>query len=432
LAVAAVVALLCLYACCCRKAQSQAEPRSVMRESILGTDLMPDTQLAKKDVGPRWAAGVAAAMDESVVADGFTMPRTASSADGTALVVLATESRRMRKGAAAVDVLVMFTDSHVSELRPRGWRATPLGRGGFGTVYRAKWRGREVAVKEIMLPTEPTTASAMAKQELKKRCALIAQDFVKEVEVCCDLHHPNLVKLMGYATKPQLIIVQELLLGNSLDYQLYTECWKPNRLQTLKVALDIARGMHYLHTAFERKLESSGGSCDQAIIHRDLKSSNLLLLNPPNLSSATDEWLLVKIADFGLSKDKSLDEARQTTKMTGCGSPLWMAPEIARGMHYNESVDVFSYAMCLLEVVDCQLPWSGCCAPRMVLHKVSQGERPEQQLERASAQLELAELIRRCWSAEAVARPAFAQIADELSELYRRESRDGHEEPVLY
>jgi serine/threonine protein kinase len=229
----------------------------------------------------------------------------------------------------------------VPELRPRGWRTTPLGRGGFGTVYRAKWRGREVAVKEIMLPTEPTNASYLARQELKKRCALIAQDFVTEVEVCCDLHHPNLVKLMGYATKPRLIIVQELLLGNSLDHQLYTECWKPNRLQTLKVALDIAQGMHYLHTAFERKLGSGSGgveaagekdeSCDQAIIHCDLKSPNLLLLTPPNLSSASDEWLLIKITDFGLSKDKSLDEAKQTALMTGCGSMLWMAPEIIAG-----------------------------------------------------------------------------------------------------
>ena len=77
-------------------------------------------------------------------------------------------------------------------------------------------------------------------------------DFVKEVEVACDLNHPNLVRLVGYATQPRLLIVQELLAGGSLDHQLYVEKWKPNREQVLKIATDVARGMEYLHTAFER------------------------------------------------------------------------------------------------------------------------------------------------------------------------------------
>ena len=62
------------------------------------------------------------------------------------------------------------------------------------------------------------------------------------------------------------------------------------------------------------------GTVGLPIIHRDLKSPNLLLLNPPDVSSASDEWLVVKIADFGLSKDKSVDENKQTAVMTGCGS----------------------------------------------------------------------------------------------------------------
>ena len=49
----------------------------------------------------------------------------------------------------------------------------------------------------------------------------------------------------------------------------------------------------------------------------------------------------------------------QTIAMTGCGSVLWMAPEILRGQIYSEKVDVFSYAMCLVELVDCKLPWNG-------------------------------------------------------------------------
>jgi serine/threonine protein kinase len=107
---------------------------------------------------------------------------------------------------------------------------------------------------------------------------------------------------------------------------------------------------------------------------------------------------------------------------------LWMAPEIIAGQVFNESVDVFSYAMCLLEVVDCHLPWSGVPAPS-VPYCVVNGQRPEWQLGRA--QPELAELIRRCWAAEAVARPAFTEIVGELSELYAQAAAGLELEPEL-
>jgi serine/threonine protein kinase len=223
---------------------------------------------------------------------------------------------------------------------------------------------------------------------------------------------------------------QELLTGNSLEHQLYTERWKPNQLQTLKVALDIAQGMHYLHTAFEKKLRGGGGSaqdddaCTQAIIHRDLKSPNLLLSEAPVLGSQGVDWLHVKITDFGLSADKSLDEAKQTALMTGCGSVLWMAPEMMSGQMFNESVDVFSYAMCLLEVVDCQLPWTGCGAPGSVPLKIARGERPEAQLDRAAAQPAVAELIRQCWAAEPADRPSFAGIVVDLRRWFRQANHD--------
>jgi hypothetical protein len=229
---AGVIGLLLMGFCCCCGGSRPAEERSVMRESILGLGMMPDTQLAKKDVGPRWMVAqrpsvssgerltIGSADDEA--ATGFTVQqhggvphstrsspsKSRSTASSLGSVVRATESRRMRKGAGDDEIAVMFTDSHVRELRPRNWRQRPLGKGSFGTVYRAQWRGRWVAVKEIILPTEPETASLAARQELKKRCAVIAKDFVTEVEVCCDLNHPNLVRLMGYATNPRLIIVQ--------------------------------------------------------------------------------------------------------------------------------------------------------------------------------------------------------------------------------
>jgi hypothetical protein len=72
-----------------------------------------------------------------------------------------------------------------------------------------------VAVKVINLPMEPhESANARAKQELKEQLHQIVQDFKTEVEVCCDLNHPNLVRLLGYATVPRLLLVrQNLVVG---------------------------------------------------------------------------------------------------------------------------------------------------------------------------------------------------------------------------
>ena len=70
----------------------------------------------------------------------------------------------------------------------------------------------------------------------------------------------------------------------------------------------------------------------------------------------------------------------QTVAMTGCGSSLWMAPEILRGQTYNEKVDVYSFAMCLLELVARELPWNQIATAPEVPHRVITHQRPYVQL----------------------------------------------------
>jgi serine/threonine protein kinase len=208
-------------------------------------------------------------------------------------------------------------------------------------VYHAKWRGQDVAVKEFSLPVEPHNAGARAQAVFKQQLKQTIRNYVNEVELNCELAHPNVVRLLGYATQPRLLLVQELLRGQSLDKQLYVEGWKPSVAQILKVALDIACGMRYLHTTWEKP-----------IIHRDLKSPNLMLVAAPPVpgeSAGSDDLhcadgtpLMVKITDFGLSRDKAERGVSQSTThgdsllaqtamMTVCGSTLWMAPEILLG-----------------------------------------------------------------------------------------------------
>ena len=187
------------------------------------------------------------------------------------------------------------------------------------------------------------------------------------------------------------MVVLEYLGGKDIHYQLYTEMWKPSEEEILKVALDVAKGLEYLHTAF---VSPAGESVP--VIHRDLKSPNLMLLEPPpsvNSSGGASEdyvpW--VKIADFGLARNKKLDKDESgkvlnTGIMTGCGSVLWMAPEILLGDTYNEKVDVFSFAMCLVELRNRRLPWQGGPArvdTTAVPFKVTRNERPTWQLPKA-------------------------------------------------
>jgi hypothetical protein len=82
--------------------------------------------------------------------------------------------------------LVMFRDANLRELSPKGWREQVVGKGGHGRVYRAEWKGMQVAVKALNMPEVAQAASAEAQEALRAKLTHVAQDFVQEVEVCCD------------------------------------------------------------------------------------------------------------------------------------------------------------------------------------------------------------------------------------------------------
>lgn len=256
------------------------------------------------------------------------------------------------------------------------------------------------------------------------------------------VNHPNLVRLLGWATHQSCpIVVQEYLGGKSLDHQLYVEKWQPTTEDTLKMALDVANGMEYLHTAFVNSENHT-----MPVIHRDLKSPNLLLLHgPPDFNGGQGEkqQVWVKIADFGLARNKKLDaesrsRAMRTGMMTGCGSILWMAPEILLGDNYNEKVDVFSFAMCLAEMRSRHLPWQGAkqrTDTTQVPYKVTRGDRPTWQLKcdkQGNPKKDFLNiLIQRCWDQDPARRPQFEDIVVEIKDQYvasrRSSSLRGHE-----
>eukprot|EP01043_Picozoa_sp_COSAG02_P002032 COSAG02_NODE_45_length_45811_cov_83.565891_20_plen_1562_part_00 len=292
----------------------------------------------------------------------------------------------------------VFSNQHVHLLRPNSWRQQIVGRGAFGIVYKATWEARDVAVKELVLPVEPHGASTNAKQMFAANIRTTKASFVKEVKLLAKhSHHDNVVHLLGWADEPNLYIVLEYCNGRSLHDQLYVEGWRPAAASVLDIAHGVAKGMVHLHTAFENP-----------VIHRDLKSANLMLTAPP---CEDDETCSVKITDFGLTREVCESVMPASTIGGGAaGTGLWMAPELVNGEdNYDEKVDVFSYAMCLIELVSCKTPWKGSgLREASIPFHVVQGKRPQHQLEQTNR--ELRQLVEDCWGGDPSSRPAFCDI----------------------
>ncbi|KAE8719422.1 transmembrane emp24 domain-containing protein p24delta9-like [Hibiscus syriacus] len=180
-----------------------------------------------------------------------------------------------------------------------------IGKGSFGEILKASWRGTPVAVKRIL----PSLSDDK----------LVIQDFRHEVKVLVKLRHPNVVQFLGAVTdKKPLMLITEYLRGGDLHRHL-KEKGALSASTATNFALDIAR--------------------------------NVLLVNP------SAEHL--KVGDFGLSKLIKVQNCHDVYKMTGeTGSYRYMAPEVFKHRKYDKKVDVFSFAMILYEMLEGDPPFS--------------------------------------------------------------------------
>ncbi|KMT05683.1 hypothetical protein BVRB_7g166910 [Beta vulgaris subsp. vulgaris] len=189
-----------------------------------------------------------------------------------------------------------------------------LGEGGFGSVYKGTLSdGRLIAVKQLAI------ASNQGKNQ-----------FITEIATISAVQHRNLVKLYGCCIDNQKrLLVYEYLENKSLDKALFGDSkLELNWAKRFEICLGVARGLLYLHQ--ESRLR---------IVHRDVKSSNILL----------DSDLNPKISDFGLAK---LYDEKKTHMSTGvAGTVGYLAPEYAMRGHLTEKVDVFAFGVVLLEIV---------------------------------------------------------------------------------
>ncbi|KAJ7958349.1 Mitogen-activated protein kinase kinase kinase [Quillaja saponaria] len=195
-----------------------------------------------------------------------------------------------------------------------------IGIGSYGEVYHADWNGTEVAVKKFL--DQDFSGDALVQ-------------FKMEVEIMLRLRHPNVVLFMGAITRPpHFSILTEFLPRGSLYRLLHRPNFHLDEKRRMRMALDVAKGMNYLHTSHP------------IIVHRDLKSPNLLV----------DKNWVVKVCDFGLSRMKH--HTFLSSKSTA-GTPEWMAPEVLRNEPANEKCDVYSFGVILWELATLQIPWKG-------------------------------------------------------------------------
>ncbi|KAG7513149.1 mitogen-activated kinase kinase kinase 21-like [Solea senegalensis] len=257
-----------------------------------------------------------------------------------------------------------------------------IGVGGFGKVYRGTWKDQEVAVKAARQdPDEDITATAgSVKQEAK---------------LFSMLQHPNIIKLEGVCLEePNLCLVMEYARGGTLNRGLTGRRIPPHIL--VNWAVQIARGMHYLHE-----------EAVVPIIHRDLKSSNILLLEKIENDDIGRKTL--KITDFGLAR-----EWHKTTKMSAAGTYSWMAPEVIKSSLFSKGSDVWSYGVLLWELLTGEVPYRGidglAVAYGVAVNKLTlpiPSTCPEP----------FAKLMEECWDQDPHVRPSFSCILDQLSAI---------------
>ncbi|XP_019715857.1 mitogen-activated protein kinase kinase kinase MLK4 isoform X1 [Hippocampus comes] len=277
----------------------------------------------------------------------------------------------VRERVPASPVQIPFTELVLEEI---------IGVGGFGKVYRGTWKGQEVAVKAARQdPDEDITATAASVKQ--------------EAKLFSMLQHPNIIKLEGVCLdEPNLCLVMEYARGGTLNRALTGRRIPPHIL--VNWAVQIARGMHYLHE-------------EAVVIHRDLKSSNILLLETIENDDIGRKTL--KITDFGLAR-----EWHKTTKMSAAGTYSWMAPEVIRMSLFSKGSDVWSYGILLWELLTGEVPYRGidglAVAYGVAVNKLTlpiPSTCPEP----------FARLMEECWDQNPHVRPSFSCILEQLSAI---------------
>jgi serine/threonine protein kinase len=247
-----------------------------------------------------------------------------------------------------------------------------IGEGTGGVVYRGTWRDKHVAIKQFNKD-------------------ISYEDFIRELSIMCVVQHQNLVQCYGGVSTPNKKWIVDELMQVNLSQVIAAKNVPIDHGMIAEIAINAAAGIEYLHN-----------HCN--LIHRDLKSMNLLI-------NTHKTHLDVKVCDFAFSRVINKKE-----QMTGnVGTVSWMAPEVLEKKKYNEKADVYSFGVILWELVSREVPF-GNCEPFTVIMDVTKGKRLPIPKECPS---DLKRLITACWSPRPKHRPSMANIIQALRKFHK-------------
>jgi len=268
-------------------------------------------------------------------------------------------------------------NSHLVDIKKYSFKKK-IGVGGFSEVYLAidSDNGDKVAIKRFN--------DSFDQKNLKF--------FKREIENMSKVLHPYSVKCFGYTFDPKPAIIMEYFSKGSLYRILHS---KNNQIdlnlpQKFKISLCLSHTLMVIH--------------DKKIIHRDMKSSNILL----------DDLLLPHICDYGVSRYI----AKNTVLTHGVGPINWMAPEVMRDQDYSFPADVFSFAMVLYEIFTGNIPWDGLVFEQIFEEMVIKNMRPPLSEIIPSC---ICNIIKKCWNKDPLKRFTMRDVYSQLKdaeELY--------------
>eukprot|EP01132_Coremiostelium_polycephalum_P004881 gene4881-6087_t len=240
-----------------------------------------------------------------------------------------------------------------------------------------------------------TTSSSDDSSILQNKMMAI-NEFRREVWLMSDLAHENIVMMKGFCFDPYSIVMEYMDLG-SLSSYLHKKKLDSQPLSwniILKIAIDIASGMAFLH------------NITPPLVHRDLKSPNILLATQP-----TEPFIIAKVSDFGLSRT-----VVQSFVSKVVDNPTWLAPEVLKGSEYNERADVYSFGMILWELYHLELPFDEYQFKFMstLEDNILNGLRPSIH---QNCNNTYASLITKCWNSDPNIRPTFQSILKTLEDI---------------
>ncbi|KAG6768391.1 hypothetical protein NC652_019317 [Populus alba x Populus x berolinensis] len=259
--------------------------------------------------------------------------------------------------------------------------------GAHSRLYHGLYKDEPVAVKLIRVPDDDENGNLAIRLE---------NHFNREVMLLSHLHHPNVIKFVAACRKPPVYcVITEYLSEGSLRAYLHKLEHKTLSLgKLMTIALDIARGMEYIHS--------------QGVIHRDLKPENVLI----------DEEFHLKIADFGIA----CGDAYCDSLADDPGTYRWMAPEMIKKKSYGRKVDVYSFGLILWEMVAGAIPYEDMTPIQAAFAVVNKNSRPVIPRDCPAA---MGALIEQCWSLQPDKRPEFWQIVKVLEQFESSLAHDG-------